>query len=110
MRAAVVALAVRRGRVVDLEEQRQDIAVACLRRIEPDLDGFRMAALAGLQILVGRVGNRAAGIADAGCGDARVPADQVLHAPEAASGEEGGFLFRAHTSAPFAHSIAHSLI
>eukprot|EP00657_Telonema_sp_P-1_P011272 TRINITY_DN624_c0_g1_i2.p1 TRINITY_DN624_c0_g1~~TRINITY_DN624_c0_g1_i2.p1 ORF type:complete len:166 (+),score=45.87 TRINITY_DN624_c0_g1_i2:42-500(+) len=106
LRAAVVALAVCRGRVVDLEEQRQDIAVARLRRVELDLDGFRMPALTGLQVLIGRVGDRAAGIANAGCGDARVPADQVLHAPEAASGEEGGFLFRAHNSAPFAHSIA----
>ena len=41
--AAVVALPVGGAGIVDLEEQRQDVPIARLRRVEDDLDRLRMA-------------------------------------------------------------------
>jgi hypothetical protein len=83
--ADVVALAVLGGRIVDLEEELQDLAEAGLRRVERDLDRFGMGAV----VAVGGVGHVAAGVADAGPDHAGQAADQVLHAPEAAPGEHG---------------------
>jgi hypothetical protein len=51
--------------------------------IEHDLDGLGMRAMIG----VGRVGDIAAAIADAGRDDAMHFADQILHAPKAAAGQ-----------------------
>src|SRR3546814_12936216 len=81
--ADVVALAVLRGGIVDLEEELQDPPVADLLGIEDDLDALGMGAV----VAVGRVRHVAAGIADAGRDDAGQLADQVLHAPEAATGQ-----------------------
>ena len=85
--AAVIALAVRRRRVMDLEEELQQRAVAQPRRVEDDLDRLGMRAV----VAVGRVGHVAAAVAHAGRDDAGQMADQLLHAPEAAAGEDGGF-------------------
>ena len=56
-----------RGRIVDLEEELQQRAVADLRGIEDDLDRLGMGAV----VAIGRVRHVAAGIADAGRDDAR---------------------------------------
>ena len=70
---------------MDLEEELQQVAVARLGRVEQDLDRLGVAGV----VAVGRVGVLAAGVADPGRQDARLPPDQVLHAPEAAAREHG---------------------
>src|SRR6185312_2619846 len=91
-RAAVVALAVRGARIVDLEEELQQPAVADSLRIEDDFDRLGMGAV----VAVGRVGHVAAGIAHAGGDDAGLRANQFLHAPEATAGENGSFVGGVH--------------
>ncbi len=92
-RPAVVALPVQRGRIVDLEEHLQDLPVADPRRIEQDFDRLGMAAV----IAVGGVPHVAPAVADASLLDTGEPADQILHPPEAASGQYGAF---GHLSSP----------
>src|SRR5580658_1470206 len=87
-RAGVVALAVRRRRVMDLEEEFQELPIADLRGIEDDLDAFGMRPV----MAIGRVAHIAAGIADPRRDDAVIAADQILHAPEAAPGKNRAFL------------------
>src|SRR3546814_18545369 len=85
--ADVVALAVLRGGIVDLEEELQDPPVADLLGIEDDLDALGMGAV----VAVGRVRHVAAGLADAGRADAGQLADKRLPPQEAignASGRE----------------------
>src|SRR5690606_21265638 len=67
-RAAVVALAVQRRRIMDLEEELQQPAIAELCRIEDDLDRLGMCPV----IAIGGVGHVAAGIADPRRDDARI--------------------------------------
>ena len=83
----IVALAVERGRIVDLEEEFQQLAIADLGGIEDDLDRLGVGAV----IAIGGVRHVAAGVADAGRDHARVAADQILHAPEAAAGQNRAF-------------------
>src|SRR5450830_85631 len=90
--AEVVALAVRGARVVDLEEEFQDLAVAEHGRIEADLDRLGMAAV----VTVGCIIDIAAAVADAGGQHSRHLADQVLHAPEATAGQDGLFRVGRH--------------
>src|SRR3990167_2238979 len=85
--AAVVALAIARGRIVDLEEKFEDPAVADLIGIEIDLDRLGVRAV----VAIGRVRHIAAAVTDTGADDAGEFADQVLHAPEAAAGKDGTF-------------------
>jgi hypothetical protein len=85
--APVVALAVQRRGIMDLEEEFQQRAITGLRRIEEDLDRLGMIAV----VAIGGVLDLAAGIADAGREDAGIAAQQVLHAPEAAPGQNGAF-------------------
>ena len=70
---------------MDLEEQRQDVAIARPRRVEDDLDRLRMAWV----VAVGRVFVLPARVPDAGFEDAGPAADQVLHAPEAPARQNG---------------------
>src|SRR5690606_5908855 len=88
--ADVVALAVARGRVVDLEEELEQVAITGLRRVEHDLHRLGVAAV----VAVGRIGHVAAAVAHAGGGHTRHLAQQLLHAPEAAAGEDRAL--RAH--------------
>jgi hypothetical protein len=88
----IVALPVLRGRIVDLEEELQDLAVADDLGVEDDLDPLGMGAV----VAVGRVGDVAAGIAHAGRDDAGLVADQLLHPPETAARQNGAFACRAH--------------
>ena len=90
LRADVVALPVRRGRIVEAEEEVEDVAVRDLRRIEDDLDGLGVAGAAGFHVLVARVRECAAGVTDGGVDHAGQLANQLLHAPEAAARERGG--------------------
>src|SRR4051794_34174105 len=82
--ADVVALAIPRRRVVDLEEELEDVAVGDLLRVEDDLDRLGMRAV----VAVGRVGDVAAGVSDARRDDAGALAQQVLHSPEAAARQD----------------------
>jgi hypothetical protein len=91
-RAHVVALTVARGGIMNLEERFQQRPVADQLRIESDLDRLRMRAV----MVVGRVWDIAAAIADAGCEDARHFTDQILHAPKAAAGENRALRWRCH--------------
>ena len=85
--AEVVALAVQRRRVVDLEEELDQLPVTDPGGVEDDLDALGMAAV----IAIGRILHIAAGVADTGLLDAGELADQVLHAPEAAACEYSTF-------------------
>src|SRR4051812_49024578 len=87
----VVALAIEGRRIMEPEEPAEKRLVAELRRIEDDLDRFGMAGPAGLDLGVGGVGGRAAGIPHLGRDHARDGPDDLFHAPEAASRESGGF-------------------
>src|SRR4051812_23113735 len=82
--ADVVALAIPRRRVVDLEEELEDVAVGDLLGVEDELDRLRVRAV----VAIGRVGNVAAGVSDARRDDARPLAQQVLHPPEAAARQD----------------------
>src|SRR5690606_25436311 len=88
--ADVVALAVGGGRVVDLEKEFEEVAITGLRRIEHDLHRLGVAAV----VAVGGVGHVAAAVAHAGRDDTGHLAQQFLHAPEAAAGEDRAL--RAH--------------
>ncbi|OIQ69108.1 hypothetical protein GALL_492910 [mine drainage metagenome] len=90
----IVALPVRRGRVVDLEVEFQQRAIAGLGRIIDDLDRLGMGAV----VAIGRVCDVAACVADAGGDHARQLADQILHTPETA----------ARQNCPFAHFSSSS--
>src|SRR5437016_224911 len=81
--ADVVALAVLGRRIVDLKEELQKIPVADDIGVEDDLDGLGVAAV----VAVGRIGDVPTGVADPGRDHSGPPADEVLHSPEAASGE-----------------------
>ena len=72
---------------MDLEEELQKIAVADLRRVEDDLDPFGMSAV----VAIGSVGDVPAGIPNVGFQDAGAFPDQVLHAPETSSSQNGAF-------------------
>src|SRR4029079_11789103 len=82
-RADVVALAITRRRIVDLEEELEQVTEADTRRIEDDLDRFGVRAV----VLVGGVGAAAAGVADARRDHAVLAADEILHAPETTAGQ-----------------------
>jgi hypothetical protein len=89
MRADVRTLTVELRRIVHhREEDLQELAVADGVRIVGDLDRFRVAGGAGGDLLVGRVGKVAAGIAGDGIDDPFGMLEHRLHAPEAAAGED----------------------
>src|SRR5918993_726560 len=90
----VIALAVPGRRVVNLEEELQQVAVARRRRIEDDLDALGMVAM----VAVGGVGDVTARVPDSGRDDAGEVADQLLDTPEAASGEDGALGCLGHVS------------
>src|SRR6185437_13848366 len=99
--AQIVALAVFRAWIVDLEEEFQKLAIADLLRIEIDLDRFGMGAV----VAIGRVRHIAAGVADPRGDHAGITADQILHAPETAAGENRAFGGYGHEFAPFPESV-----
>ncbi|CNL07031.1 Uncharacterised protein [Mycobacterium tuberculosis] len=70
---------------MDLEEEREDVAVGRRARVEHDLHGLGVSGV----VAIGRVVVLAAGVAHAGVDDPGLAADEVFHAPEAAAGEDG---------------------
>lgn len=64
-----------RCRIVDLEEELQDLPVVGYRRVVDDLDGLGVGAV----VAVGRVGDVTAGVADPGGHHAGLLADEFLH-------------------------------
>jgi hypothetical protein len=80
----VVALAVQGRRVVDLEEELQQLSVGASLGIEDDLDRLRVPGM----IAVGRVRNIAAGVADPRRNDAGSLPEEILHSPETSSGKD----------------------
>jgi hypothetical protein len=92
--ATIIALTVGRGRIVDLEEEFEDLAVADHRRIKDDLDPLGMGAV----IAIGGIGDIAAGIAHPRRQDAGLVPDQFLHAPETAARQNGAFALVAHAT------------
>src|SRR5688572_13683693 len=61
-RPDVVSLAIARARIVNLEEELEDLAIADPGRIKDDLNRFRMCSV----IAVGRIGRVASRVADPG--------------------------------------------
>src|SRR5579859_1714139 len=86
-RAAIVPLPILGGRIVDLKEELEQVAVAHHLRIEDDLDRFGMGSV----IAIGGVRHVAAAVSHAGADHPGHLPDQVLHAPEAAAGQHGSF-------------------
>src|SRR5579883_44985 len=93
----VIALAVARCRIMDLEEELEQRAIARDPRIENDLDRLGVGAM----VAIGGVRHIAARIADARGDHSRLLPDQILHAPEAAAGENRSFCLRHHFTSPF---------
>src|SRR3954447_24552174 len=83
-RADVVALAVLGRRVVDLEEELEDVPEGDALGVEDDLDRLRVTRMAP----VGRVVVVATGVSDPGGDDSVAPAQQLLNAPEAAARQD----------------------
>src|SRR5262245_30838423 len=96
--ADVVALPVLRRRVVDLEEELEQVAVRDLLGIELDLYGFGVVAM----VAVRRVRDVAARVTDPRRDHARPLSDEILHPPKATPGEDGGFRRFRHHRAPLA--------
>ena len=89
--ADVGALAVHLGRVVDLEVLADEVLVADLRGVELDLRHLDVAGVAAADLLVGRVVDVAALVADQRVDDAVDGAEVLLDLPEAAGAEGGEF-------------------
>jgi hypothetical protein len=85
--AHVVALAIAGARVVDLEEELENLPIAHAGRIEDDLHCFGMPAM----VAVRSVASGAAGVPHARRQNAVVAAQEVLHAPETAARKNRAF-------------------
>jgi len=83
----VVALAIAGCRVVNLEENLEQLSIADPGRIEDDLDGFGVRPV----LAVRRIGDVAPRIADPRRDDARVFPNEILHPPKASAGEHRAF-------------------
>ncbi len=83
----IVALAVERCGIMHAEKEVEKRFVAGLGGIEADVHRLGMAFM----ILVGRVGNRPAGVAHLSGNHARLLPEQFLHAPETPAGQGGQF-------------------
>src|SRR5215510_3671732 len=84
----VIALAVSRGWIVNLEKEFQQPAVAYLRGVEDNFDRFGMCAVVAIR----RVRHVAAGVANARRNHTIMAANEILHSPEAAACEHCAFL------------------
>mmetsp|Transcript_40954 Transcript_40954/g.119634 ORF Transcript_40954/g.119634 Transcript_40954/m.119634 type:complete len:294 (-) Transcript_40954:360-1241(-) len=97
LRAAVVALAHARRRVVRLPEPPQDVDERDLGRVVHHAHALRVAGAAGARLLVRRVGREARTVADGGGVDAAAgqAPDTLLRAPEAGGDTEAHHQARA---------------
>src|SRR5262245_37629569 len=75
---------------MDLEEELQKLPIGELRRVEHHFDRFRVRTV----VAVRGIRYVAAAVAHPRGGDARQFADQILHSPEAAAGEDRRFRVR----------------
>jgi hypothetical protein len=73
---------------MNLKEELQQLPIAQLLRVKDDLDCLGMTPM----IAIGSVRNITAGISNSRRDDTRVAAQQVLHAPKAATGQYCGFV------------------
>src|ERR1700733_5722987 len=80
--ADIVALAVSRGGIVDLEKELQQLAIRKFLRIKDDLDALGMRPM----VAIGGIGDIAAGITDRYRNHSRKLADQLLHTPKTPAG------------------------
>ena len=81
----IVALAVRRCRVVDRKKKFQDLAIADLARVKHDLERLCVRAM----VAVGGVGHGATGV-ESGCSARRAAAAAVPPCPRSSRRPEGG--------------------
>src|SRR5262249_14144371 len=95
-RSDVVALTVHGRRIVDLEEELQHVPIRGLLGVEDDLDRLRVCAV----VSVGRVRNLAAAVPHARRENAGSPPEEILHPPEAPSGEDRLLSCSAHVLLP----------
>src|SRR4029453_4657426 len=95
-RPDVVSLAVQRRRVVDLEEELEQLPVGDPLRVEDDLDRFGVRPV----IAVGRVRNIAAAVANASGKNPGPLPEKILHPPEASTGENRRLSCLAHFAPP----------
>ena len=86
--STVVSLPIHRRRIMNLKEELQQLAIAQLLRVKDDLDRLGV----GSMIAIGGIGNITAGVSNTRRDDTRVAAQQVLHAPKAATGQDCGFV------------------
>src|SRR3954453_5615481 len=93
-RADVVALAVLGRRVVDLEEELQDVPIGDALGVEDNLDRLGVPGM----VPVGRVLVLSTGVSDPGGDDSIALTQQLLDAPEAPSREDGGLGVVAHNA------------
>src|SRR5688572_17416543 len=91
-RADIVALAIQRSGIVNLEEELQQVAVGDTRRVELDLDRLSVRSM----VPIGSVRYIAPSVSNACPDDPSPLADQVLHTPEATSGEHSTFKLGGH--------------
>nr|WNL65410.1 hypothetical protein GPGIFMOB_00361 [Acinetobacter gerneri] len=98
----IIALAVQRRRIVDLEEEFQDVPVARHCRVEDNLDPLGMRAV----ITIRGVRNIAARVTHTGRDDAGPLADQILHAPETSSCENSALM---HVKPPLLDRDIHRI-
>src|SRR6201982_3041775 len=89
-RAQIFALTVESGRIMNLEEELQERPVAGLCGIKNDLNRFGMAFV----ITIRRILHLSTCVTDTRGDHAWLLADQILHSPEATSGEHS--VFRCH--------------
>src|SRR5580700_3476983 len=87
--AEIEALAVAGGRIVDPPERLEQLRVADLGRVEPDLDRLGVAGAVPADPLVGRVRDVPAGVARSSLQHPVDLAEGRLHTPEASRGESG---------------------
>src|SRR5437868_5162102 len=85
--SSIIALSVKRGRIMDLEKEFQELPIAQLLRVKNNLYGFSVSSV----IPVRCIRHVAAGITDPGRDHTRVTAQQILHTPETTAGENRSF-------------------
>jgi hypothetical protein len=102
-RPEVVALAVHGRRVVDLEEELEQVAIRGQIGIEHDLDRLGMRAV----VAVGRIWNVASGVAHPSRDDSALLPEEILHSPEAASGQDRFLKSSVHASKYHSVRLSH---
>src|SRR4029453_13068477 len=83
-RPDVVALTVQRRRIVNLEEELEQVSIRDLLGIEDDLDRLGVRAV----VAVRRVRDVPARVPDSRRDDAGLLAEEILHSPKAAAGKD----------------------